>query len=256
MSIEQADSSPQTTPPDADAAAARPAAEAAATPSPPADLAWRSPAAWIILLGVLAGGLIFDLRSKEWAFENVIRAPDGTRLPVALDREELLGNPRWRPPHHDGVHILPWSLLDLRLVVNHGAVFGIGANRRIWFIVFTLGALAAGLYLFAFRTRRDHSLAHVSLALILAGGLGNLYDRIVYGVVRDFLHMLPGWHMPFGWHYPRFMGGGNEVFPWVFNGADVMLLTGMGLLLLHLHRLDRARKTESPVTQAMTASSD
>jgi lipoprotein signal peptidase len=42
--------------------------------------------------------------------------------------------------------------------------------------------------------------------------------------------------------YPKFLGGGSEIFPWVFNVADVMLLAGMVLLLIHIHMLERARR--------------
>lgn len=198
---------------------------------PPA--ACKSPKAWCVMLGVLVFALAFDLTAKALAFRG-----------VAINRDEVLANPAWAPPRHPDVHLLPWDLLDLRLVINRGAVFGIGTNRRFLFIAFTIAALGAGLYLFARRTNERQRLAHVALALILAGGLGNLYDRIVYGVVRDFLHMLPDWHLPFNWHYPRFLGGGSEIFPWVFNCADVLLLTGMALLLFHINALERRRQRE------------
>ena len=165
---------------------------------------------------------------------------------MLIDRPTLLADPGYNPiPFHRGQRALPWNLLDFRLVINRGAVFGIGADQRFLFIVFTCGALAAGLLIFAWRTQARHRLAHVALALILAGGLGNLYDRIVFGVVRDFLHMLPRRHLPFGWRWP---GGSTELFPWVFNVADVMLLTGMVLLMIHVNRMERraeARKREA-----------
>ena len=89
-------------------------------------------------------------------------------------------------------------------------------------------------------------MAHIGLGLILAGGIGNLYDRVLFSVVRDFVHLLPGWTLPFNW---RWGGQTNEIFPWVFNVADVMLLTGMGLLMLHMNRRDRRRRKALAITQ-------
>jgi signal peptidase II len=183
-------------------------------------------------------GLIADLGSKAWAFYTVADEP------VRLDRRVLLANPDFNVPHHEGVRALPFGLLDLQLVINHGAVFGIGANRRYFFIAFTIGALLAGLFVFGRFTAGNQHLAHVAIGLILAGGIGNLYDRIVFGVVRDFLHMLPDWRLPFNQTWP---GGSPEMFPWVFNLADVMLLTGMALLILHMHRLERQHKKSASV---------
>jgi len=218
-------------------------------PSPESTLpdsprAWHSPAAWARLLLVLALALVLDLGSKTWAFHNVA----GT--PVKLDRKTLLADPDWNVPHHPGVHALPWGLLDLQLVINRGAVFGIGANRRFFFIAFTLGALAAGMLVFGRFTHVNNRLAHIAIGLILAGGIGNLYDRIVFGVVRDFLHMLPDRNLPFGWTWP---GGSPEMFPWVFNLADTMLLTGMGLLILHMHRHEKRQRAASAVTAPAAA---
>jgi signal peptidase II len=201
-----------------------------------APRAYHSRTAWTTLLLVLTIGLAADLVSKAWAFHAV------RGVPTVLDRRELLADPDWNVPHHQGIPALPFGLLDLQLVINRGAVFGIGENRRFFFIAFTLGALLAGLFVFGRLTTVDQPLAHAAIGLILAGGIGNLYDRIAFGVVRDFLHMLPDWHLPFGWTW---WGGSPEMFPWVFNLADVMLLTGMGLLVLHMHRLERRNQANA-----------
>ncbi|MCI0362872.1 MAG: signal peptidase II [Phycisphaerales bacterium] len=189
--------------------------------------------------------LAADLALKSWSFARVAGRP------VVLDRTQLLANPDYNPiPYHDGLHALPWQLLDLQLVINRGAVFGIGPNKRFFFIAFTIAALAAGLFVFGKFTNARDRMAHVAIGLILAGGIGNLYDRIVIGVVRDFLHMLPGYRLPFGWTWP---GGSPDLFPWVFNIADVMLLAGMGLLMLHMSRLDKRRRTQESATQTVGA---
>lgn len=206
------------------------------TPEPPTDerapgcgassdpAAWRSPVAWCTMLGVFVGGLTLDLVSKAWAFHSVA----GT--PVVLDRAQVLGDGSFLIPRHPRVVALPWDLLDLRLVLNHGAVFGIGQHRRGLFIAFTILATAAAVALFARGTRARMHASHVAIGMILAGGLGNLYDRIVFGAVRDFLHMLPEWQLPYGWQWPGNDSG--DVFPWVFNVADVLLLGGMALFVI------------------------
>ncbi len=193
--------------------------------------AWRSPLAWIVLLTVVGLGLAADLGLKTWSFNNV--APE----PVVLD-DAVISQEFWHIPTHPPVVVIP-GVLNLHLVKNDGAVFGIGANRRMFFILFTFAALAAAVAVFGRWTTAGATVAHVAIALIIAGGAGNLYDRLQFGFVRDFLHMLPGWQLPFGWNWP---GGNTEVFPWVFNMADTMLLFGMGTLMWYMNGLEKRRK--------------
>jgi signal peptidase II len=192
-----------------------------------------------VLVGVMATGVSLDLWLKHWSFQNV--AP----RPVELNREVIRSTPDWHPPPHDPVPVVP-RLLNLHLVLNDGAVFGIGANQRMFFIVFTVAALGAGILVFGRWTPRRATMAHVALGLILAGGLGNLYDRVTLGCVRDFLHMLPDQRLPFGWHWP---GGSPDIFPWVFNVADVMLLLGMATLMLYMNGLEKRRKQAQAAQQ-------
>ncbi len=205
----------------------------------PADPpAWTSPLAWCTLLLAAAFGITLDLWSKDWAFEHVAERP------VILDREVILADSDWRPPPHEGIEVLPFGLLDFDLVMNHGAVFGIGQEQRTVFIIFTLTAVTLALVIFAVGTRaRSHAL-HVGIALILAGGIGNLYDRILFGAVRDFLHMLPRWDLPFSMNWPN---GSSEVFPWVFNVADMLLLLGMAIIVFKTGaRKEPATDDDSP----------
>lgn len=193
--------------------------------------AWRSLGAWLTLGGVFAVGLAVDLWSKAWAFATI------AGYPVTLERERILGDASFFVPHHPRWIAIPADLLDFRLVLNHGAVFGIGQHRRELFIGFTMFATLAAVLLFAFGTRVRMRLAHIAIGCILAGGIGNLYDRIQYGAVRDFLHMLPDWQLPFGWRWPG--NPSSDVFPWVFNVADVLLLAGIGLFLITSFLEDR-----------------
>jgi signal peptidase II len=195
----------------------------------------RSIKAWLLLLAIVLVGLTADLVTKDWAFVTV------TGEPVELVYAEIIDgvNPI---PWHEGVGVIPPDLLDLRLVLNRGAVFGIGQGRRVEFVIFTAIAITVAIAVFGWWTRARAHLAHVAIGFILAGGLGNLYDRVAIGAVRDFLHLFPRWELPLGISWP---GGTTEVFPWVFNIADVELLLGMGLLLIHVHLSDRQARQAS-----------
>ncbi|MSR33321.1 MAG: signal peptidase II [Phycisphaerales bacterium] len=195
--------------------------------------ACRSKSAWLTLLVVFAIGLALDLTTKSWAFRCV------TEEPVELSYDDIAGNQSYRLPFHTGVKALPWDLLDFRLVLNHGAVFGLGQQRRMVFIAFTIIAVTAAMWIFGWWTGAKNRVAHIGIGLVLAGGIGNLYDRLAYGAVRDFLFMMPRWHLPFEFHWP---GGSTELFPWIFNGADMMLLLGMAILLINAQRQEATLK--------------
>ena len=79
---------------------------------------------------------------------------------------------------------------------------------------------------------------HIALALILSGALGNLYDRVMFGLVRDMLWLFPGVNLPFGLHWPQ---GSDQLYPWVFNIADMALLFGLGIILILLWGDDKKK---------------
>ena len=218
----------------------------------PLKPARRSVLAWATLLLVLSVGLWLDLSSKAWSFATVAGEP------VILEYDEVVTG-EFTIPWHEGQRVVSGDLLDFHLVLNRGAVFGIGQGRRAIFVGFTLIAVGVAVAVFRWWTEARSHLAHVAIGLILAGGLGNLYDRVVIGAVRDFLHMMPRWELPLGLSWP---GGTTEVFPWVFNVADALLLLGMALLLIHVHVADRKQRQEqssgeeSPLSVSSSDASD
>lgn len=205
-----------------------------ATATGPGDApAWRSGGAWAVMLAVLALGLATDLGSKWAAFRYM------SDRPVVVERENVLSSDdlSWllpQPPPR--VTIVP-KALDLTLVLNRGAVFGMGAGRRWFFIAFTAGAIVFALWMFGAWTTTRSRMAHVAIGLLLAGGLGNLYDRLVYACVRDFLHPLPGVKWP----------GGADVWPYVSNIADLWLLVGIGILMGYLWKGGKREAPAQPV---------
>ena len=112
-------------------------------------------------------------------------------------------------------------------VENRGAAFGMLADHRWVFLIFsTLAIVALGIYLFRgvsyFSEKREDGtypplapLGGVALALIVAGGIGNMIDRLALGYVVDFLDF-------------------TLIDFAVFNVADSYVTVGAVLLALHL----------------------
>ncbi len=154
-------------------------------------------------------------------------------------------------PAHEPVKVLP-GLLEFTLVLNPGAVFGIGAGRRWFFMIFTGIAMAFAMYMFACWTRAKDRWSHAAIALLIAGGLGNLYDRWFLGCVRDFIHPFPHIKWPFGL---KLTGASGEIWPYVSNVADLFLIIGIAVLAVRLWSHDVKHPKAAPVAPAATPKS-
>ena len=194
-------------------------------------------AQWLTLVLTIVLAVAFDLGSKYAAFASIGPAP------VTLDAERTAELVRTDPgalqsvlpdeARRSIVTVVPY-VLEFKLVLNPGAVFGSGPGMRWVFVGFTVLAIGFCVFVFLRLTKRTDWLTHVSLGLIAGGGIGNLYDRLVYACVRDFLHPLPGVEFPFGWT----IMGRREIWPYVSNVADALLLIGIGYLVVKLWRHD------------------
>jgi signal peptidase II len=171
---------------------------------------FRSPLALVLFFGVAVIGAAADLWTKSLA---VARLQDAA--PVRFI-------PGW-------VH--------LTYTENHGAVFGIAQGARPIFLTVSVGAII--FLMFLFMTSGRARVYQLILGLLLAGVVGNMYDRIYLGYVRDMIHALPGWHWP-QWlinYFPQSWrpayGQPMEVFPWIFNLADTYLCVGVFAMLMY-----------------------
>lgn len=88
----------------------------------------------------------------------------------------------------DPVYLLP--VLDFTLLYNKGAAFSFLANEGGWqrwfFTVISLG-VSIVLVVWLKKLPRTQLWLPIALALILGGALGNLFDRVLYGHVIDFI---------------------------------------------------------------------
>ena len=106
-------------------------------------------------------------------------------------------------------------IIDFKLVHNYGAAWGILAGKQAFLIFLTFLFIAVFLWYFI-KEKNKTWLLSIAMGFLFAGCLGNLYDRIFLGYVRDFL-MFDFW----------------QTFP-VFNFADVALVIGVVLFIVYL----------------------
>jgi signal peptidase II len=130
---------------------------------------------------------------------------------------------------HDGFSLID-GFFNITHIRNPGAAFGFLAAappmfRYIFFMVVTLAAILLILHYFRVSRIEAPSLV-VALALILAGAVGNLIDRVRFGEVVDFLDVYLG-----SYHWPA------------FNVADSAITVGAAILIVVLLR-KRKERTE------------
>ena len=105
-------------------------------------------------------------------------------------------------------------------VENKGAFLGMGSDLNPILKTILLLVLPIIVLLLVFRyllIKHDlDNLSVIGLSFIIGGGIGNLYDRILYGQVTDFFHIDLGGIFKTG----------------VFNMADVSVMVGMGCIIL------------------------
>ena len=111
----------------------------------------------------------------------------------------------------------------LTRVNNTGAAFGLFKNFRLFLVataVVCVAALSAVLWRRHSSSAKGPAPADAASLLIVGGALGNLYDRLRYGYVIDFLDF--------------------RVWP-VFNAADASITIGIGLVFLQIFYRSQSR---------------
>lgn len=154
----------------------------------------RVPRRHVVLFWVIAlGGMSFDLATKAAIFA---RYPLGRTVPIIPE------------------------ILELHPTRNKGALWGLGSSLPGSSLIFAALSIVASLaicyWLFVRRAAQDGRLT-TALGLIMAGALGNCYDRLRFGYVRDFVH---------------FHVDSINFDCAIFNFADNMLVIGAAFLMI------------------------
>lgn len=125
------------------------------------------------------------------------------------------------------VTVIP-GLLEFAYVENTGAAFGLFKNF-MWFVVAVTLAVSAVIIVLLFRYKHHTFLSYATSALLIAGGLGNLIDRILHGFVVDYIHVL--------------------FFDYIFNFADCCITVGAVLFVLHVLFFSRDHQEKESLPQ-------
>jgi lipoprotein signal peptidase len=120
-------------------------------------------------------------------------------------------------PERGIVPVLP-PLVEFAMTWNHGVTFGLlQAGRGLGQIALAGMAIAVVAGLLVWLRRAETLITSLALGAIAGGALGNVVDRLRFGMVVDFVHL----------HW-----GGFDPFPFVFNLGDSAIVLGVTTLLL------------------------
>ena len=108
------------------------------------------------------------------------------------------------------------NFFHITYVTNDGMAFGLSMPGGKSILLSLSVLLTILIFWYLWRERANHIIIRISLALILAGALGNIIDRTIYGSVVDFLDFMIG---DFHWY--------------IFNVADSSVTSGMILFMYY-----------------------
>ncbi len=131
-------------------------------------------------------------------------------------------------PQRGQIELLP--ILNFTWVENYGVSLGMltaSSDTQRWMLVALTGLISLGVAIWIWRERKFGDV--FALGLVLGGAIGNLFDRVRYGYVADFIDLHFGDFQPF----------------LVFNVADAAITIGVIILVLRAFLLrDKAEPAE------------
>lgn len=136
-----------------------------------------------------------------------------------------------------GRHTYLGDTIRIEYAENTGAFLGLGSKLspevRFWLLTVLTGAFLVGIGWVLVTHRGLSRWTRIGLVLVLAGGVGNLIDRMLYdGVVVDFLNL-----------------GVGSLRTGIFNVADVAITTGVVLLFALSFKKEEAEEEPTPATE-------
>ncbi len=135
-------------------------------------------------------GLLLDRLSKVWALSS-LKGKEGVTLIKGFFKLEYLE--------------------------NRGAAFGILQNKLMLLTLVTL-VIISGMIYYIMKYKPKSKLVRISFAMIISGALGNLYDRVFYKYVVDFILL----HYKDVYYFPT------------FNIADMLVVIGTFILAISI----------------------
>lgn len=128
------------------------------------------------------------------------------------------------------VTLIP-GLLELRYLENSGAAFGVFQNMT-WFFALATVIITALILFYLIKNKPVHPLERASAIMIIAGGFGNLIDRLFIGYVIDYINVI--------------------FFGYIFNFADCLVVIGVSLFIfytLFIFKDGKKNKSENNSTE-------
>ena len=134
------------------------------------------------------------------------------------------------------IHIGDFKIFDLTYLENRGAIFGSMSGQR-WFLVgFTSLVVLAGIVVL-YKVRNRSKLLSIAIALFIAGGIGNLIDRIRYSYVVDMFEL--------------------KLFKFaIFNVADICVTFAFIFIIIYMLFIDPKKEKAKKISAAEESPND
>ena len=128
---------------------------------------------------------------------------------------------------YESITVIP-GFFHLTYITNDGMAFGINFPFGIYIFSTISIILTVILFWYLWTIREENIILRSGVAMILAGAIGNLIDRLLLGEVVDFLDFMIG-----------------DLHWYVFNFADSFVTIGMGIILYDAIFLEKKRQAIS-----------